>query len=207
MDDKWETRKQWSTEALACPCKHISVIKFLVIHIETMEVYTLCWNGGPLWKMLDYSTKYSFIIDNLGYGRANMIVAFRQNCVKLAWAFINIMNEVYHCGILHNNLSKDNIMLHFSTYKPCCNPSLGLAIKARACKVGGQEGSPGVIFHALGNEKECEGVNPFTPKWTPIVGVGVSNGLLNFQRAITRVKIHWIETFSISMESTWNLDV
>jgi hypothetical protein len=50
-------------------------------------------------------------------------------------------------------------------------------------------------------------VNPFTPKWTPIVGVGVSNGLLNFQRAITRVKIHWIETFSISMESTWNLDV
>jgi hypothetical protein len=28
------------------------------------------------------------------------------------------MNVVYHYGILHNNLSKDNIMLHFSVNKP-----------------------------------------------------------------------------------------
>ncbi len=41
------------------------------------------------------------------------LVAFRQNCVKLAWAFINIMNKVHHCRILHNDLSNDNIMLHF----------------------------------------------------------------------------------------------
>jgi hypothetical protein len=41
------------------------------------------------------------------------IVAFRRNCVKLAWAFIHIMNVVHHFEILHNNLSKDNIMLHF----------------------------------------------------------------------------------------------
>jgi hypothetical protein len=37
---------------------------------------------------------------------------FRQNHVKLAWAFINIMNVAHHC-VLHNDLSKDNIMLHF----------------------------------------------------------------------------------------------
>jgi len=36
----------------------------------------------------------------------------------LAWAFINIMNVVHHCEILHNDLSKDNIMLHFSLDKP-----------------------------------------------------------------------------------------
>ncbi len=40
-------------------------------------------------------------------------ITFKWNCVKLAWAFINIMNAIHHCGILHNNLSKDNIMLHF----------------------------------------------------------------------------------------------
>jgi hypothetical protein len=28
------------------------------------------------------------------------------------------MNVIHHCGILHNGLSKDNIMLHFSTDKP-----------------------------------------------------------------------------------------
>ncbi len=32
--------------------------------------------------------------------------------MKLAWAFINIMNVVHHFGILHD-LSNDNIMLHF----------------------------------------------------------------------------------------------
>jgi hypothetical protein len=38
--------------------------------------------------------------------------------VKLAWVFINIMNVVHHCGILHNELSKDNIILHFLANKP-----------------------------------------------------------------------------------------
>jgi hypothetical protein len=30
----------------------------------------------------------------------------------------------------------------------CCNLNLGLITKARACKVAGQKGSPGVTFHA-----------------------------------------------------------
>jgi hypothetical protein len=37
--------------------------------------------------------------------------------VKLGWAFINIMNVVHHCGILHD-LFEDNIMFHFPTNKP-----------------------------------------------------------------------------------------
>ncbi len=37
--------------------------------------------------------------------------------MKLAWAFMNIMNVIHHFGISHNNLSKDNIMLHFQTNK------------------------------------------------------------------------------------------
>jgi hypothetical protein len=46
----------------------------------------------------------------------------------------------------------------------CHNPSLGLTTKVRACKVAGQEGSPGVTFHVLESVKECEGMNPHTPK-------------------------------------------
>ncbi len=56
----------------------------------------------------------------------------------------------------------------------CHNPSLGLATKARACKGVGQERSPEVTFHALENAKQCEGMNPHTPKWAPTLGVGVS---------------------------------
>jgi len=42
------------------------------------------------------------------------LIAFGRNHVKLAWAFMNIMNAVHHCEIFHNDFSKD-IMLHF----PC----------------------------------------------------------------------------------------
>ncbi len=47
-------------------------------------------------------------------------VTFKWNCVKMmAWAFMNmIMNEVYQNGILHIDLLKDNIMLHFLPNKP-----------------------------------------------------------------------------------------
>ncbi len=58
-------------------------------------------------------------------------------------------------------------------YLCCHNPSLGFATKVRACKNVGQEGRPGVTFHAPGNVKECEGMNPHTPKGIPTLGVGV----------------------------------
>jgi hypothetical protein len=67
----------------------------------------------------------------------------------------------------------------------CCNLSLGLVTKARACKSAGQEGSPGVTFHAPGSAKECEGMNL---KGTPTLGVGVP-WALEFQRAIARAKL------------------
>jgi hypothetical protein len=35
----------------------------------------------------------------------------------------------------------------------------------------------------------CEGLKPHTPKGTLILGVGVPNGLSNFQRAIVGVNI------------------
>jgi hypothetical protein len=31
----------------------------------------------------------------------------------------------------------------------------------------------GVKFYVPGSAKECEGMNPHTPKWVPILGVGV----------------------------------
>jgi hypothetical protein len=72
----------------------------------------------------------------------------------------------------------------------CHNPNLRLTTKARACKGAGQKGSLGVTSHALGSAKECKGMKPHTPKWTPILGVEVPNGLSNFQRAIAGVKTH-----------------
>ncbi len=51
------------------------------------------------------------------------------------------------------------------------NLNLGLATKARVCKVVGQEGSLGITSHAPRNAKDSEGVNLHTPKWIPILEV------------------------------------
>jgi hypothetical protein len=42
----------------------------------------------------------------------------------------------------------------------CRNPSLGLAIKARAYEGANQEWNLGVTFHVHGSVGECEGMNP-----------------------------------------------
>jgi hypothetical protein len=60
--------------------------------------------------MLDYNMKYFPVMDNqivLHQGGPNVegwtwLVAFRQNCVNMAWAFINIMNVIHHFEILHD---------------------------------------------------------------------------------------------------------
>ncbi len=58
-----------------------------------------------------------------------------------------------------------------SLYLNCHNPSLGLATKAKACKVAGQEGSPEVTLHVLKSVKKCEGMNPHTPKGASTLGI------------------------------------
>jgi len=37
----------------------------------------------------------------------------------------------------------------------------------------GKEGNPGITSYALGSVGECEGMNPHTPKWASILGIGV----------------------------------
>jgi hypothetical protein len=59
---------------------------------------------------------------------------------------------------------------------------------------------PGVTSHTPRSVRKCEGVNPHTPKGTPMLGVGVSKGLLNLQSAIAGVKTPRLEEFFISLE-------
>jgi len=55
----------------------------------------------------------------------------------------------------------------------CRNPSFGLTTKTRACKVTGQEGSPGVTPHAPKSVGKCEGMNLHTSKGASTFGIGV----------------------------------
>jgi len=90
-----------------------------------------------------------------------------------------------------------------------CNPSLGLATKARAREGTNQEGSLGITFHSSESAKKCEGMNLHTSKWTPILGVGVSMDFRIFRERLqgskpVRLKFflyHWkyIETWMSKM--------
>ncbi len=68
------------------------------------------------------------------------------------------------------------IMMNF---QDCRNPSLRLTTKARGCKVVGQEGSPGVMPHAPKSVRNCEGIDPHTPKGNSHFGSWSPGGLLN----------------------------
>jgi hypothetical protein len=61
----------------------------------------------------------------------------------------------FSLGTLYSNVYGDQY---------CHNLSLGLTTKVRACKCAGQEGSPWVTSHAPESVRECEGMNPHTPK-------------------------------------------
>ncbi len=76
------------------------------------------------------------------------------------------------CTLVNENFDRSPKPPKYPVQK-CRNPSLELTTKARACRNVGQEGNPGVTFHAPGSAKECEGMNPHTPKGTPTLGVGV----------------------------------
>jgi hypothetical protein len=45
--------------------------------------------------------------------------------------------------------------------------------KARGYKVAGQKKESGIMQHVLENARECEGIDPHTPKGTPTLEVGV----------------------------------
>jgi hypothetical protein len=56
------------------------------------------------------------------------------------------------------------------------------------------------------NVKECEGINPHTPKGAPILGVKVPVDSRIFREQLPGSK-PLIEIFVIPLESSWNVDV
>jgi hypothetical protein len=66
-------------------------------------------------------------------------------------------------------------LLSYITLSLCHDPNLRLATKAKGLQGCGPRLSPGIAFSCLGSAKECEceGKKPHTPRWTPMLGVGV----------------------------------
>ena len=151
-----DQRKERSMEALACSISHPGVIKFWALHPNTMEAYTLWWNGGSLLSFLTkYNSKVSEATPYNEYHLVNVegmvpvdvdrVKAYRKNRVKLALSLLTIMDKCHAQNILHNDLSPSNIMLHFPPRKPdnvyigVCDWGMASCIKEKKASLYGYQ--------------------------------------------------------------------
>jgi hypothetical protein len=121
MNDNLEHHKSRSTEALACPIDHPGVIKVMYLDRRTYKSFTLWWNGGSLYGMHQYDKLYqpdmheTELLRSPGpyYEARKRLVVYRKKRAHLAWALMNIMAAVSVQDVLHNDLSPNNVLLHF----------------------------------------------------------------------------------------------
>ena len=122
VDELKKSREKLSIEALVCPCDHPGVIKFFAINDMTMECYSQWWNGGTLGAMFTLDEKKPDYdeIGELAYHatpqtmqEAKRLMAYRRKRTELAWALLCIVDAVQQCYVLHNDITPENIMLHF----------------------------------------------------------------------------------------------
>ena len=107
---------------MAVTIPHPGVIRFAAIHASEYEGYAFWWNGGTIREMLNRDLEFGEdVYVRLAYGnypddeiiRVHQLLRFRKKRTELAWALVHIMNEVHKSGNLHNDLSPDNVLLHF----------------------------------------------------------------------------------------------
>jgi hypothetical protein len=81
-----------------------------------------CDGMGHNLRNVDYNTKYSPIMVNQmllpDMEKKRWLVTYRHNHVKMAWAFINIMNGIHHLGCYILICERTTSCLHFLPDKP-----------------------------------------------------------------------------------------
>jgi hypothetical protein len=125
---------RFNAEAMALRSAHKDCIKWIAVHPTKSEGYTLWWNGGTIWEMIREEALYycesvhftlqaTILIDsNDDYQKkldtARRVEVFRKKRHELAWTFLNTMNNVHHYHTLHNDISPNNVLLHFPPNSP-----------------------------------------------------------------------------------------
>jgi hypothetical protein len=125
---------RFKAEAMALRSAHEGCIKWIAIHPTKSKGYTLWWNRGTIREMIKeealnnresvhITLQAAILIDsNDDYQKkldiARHVEVFRKKCHELAWTILNTMNNVHHCHTLHNDMSHNNVLLHFPPNSP-----------------------------------------------------------------------------------------
>jgi serine/threonine protein kinase len=114
-------QKEQVVEVMAGPIEYPKLIKFWAVNSQTMEAYTLWWNGGSVRSFWKINSKVSPALENqYVYHHPNhtmqeleMILVNRTKSAKLAMSLIMTMACIHKSKILHNDISPSNILFHF----------------------------------------------------------------------------------------------
>jgi hypothetical protein len=115
-------KMEHQNESMAVTIPHAGVIRFAAIHAERYKGYAFWWNGGTLRDMFNLDNRYGDnIATRVAYENtsgdellcAKHLRRFRKKQMELAWALLHIMDEVHKSHNLHNDISPNNILLHF----------------------------------------------------------------------------------------------
>jgi serine/threonine protein kinase len=112
-----------------------------------MEAYTLWWNGGNFKELLHLNEKVVShaewheikLVKQLTGQQQKEISLFRRHKAKLAWALVYVTSLVHNAGVLHNDLSLVNILLH---YPPFSDEEINIGICDWGIASRIQEGAP-----------------------------------------------------------------
>jgi hypothetical protein len=120
---------QFNTEAMALQSAHEGCIEWIAIYPIKSEGYNLWWNRGTIREMMKDEERFNcksvhitlqavILIDSRDdyqnkLDASRRVEVFWKKRYKLVWTFLNTMNNVHHCHTLHNDISPDNVMLHF----------------------------------------------------------------------------------------------
>jgi hypothetical protein len=107
----------------------------------------------------------------LNFFLSNEVISLGFNLFCGVGGFIHIFS-LWHWRFEKGDAIVNHVGFHSLRNYFVATLALGLRPKQGPTKVWTKV-SPGVTFHVLGSARECEGMNPHTPKWAPTLGVGV----------------------------------
>jgi serine/threonine protein kinase len=126
--DEKEKRKEILLEAGGCYVKHPGIIRLSFLNPETMEGYSLWWNGGSLinfWAKYNSKVSETMNVDDIAKLRdttltkeeLEWVATYRKNRVSLALSLLLTVAKCHDANYIHNDISTSNVLLHFDPWK------------------------------------------------------------------------------------------
>jgi hypothetical protein len=124
------------------------------------------------------------------YNTLEVQMIFLFTCLGTKYIFWCLGYDIVHGGRRKGN----TLFWNYCTIS-VTTLALGLRPRQEGCKVMGQEGTPRSHFTCSRECKECEGMNPHTPKGTPMLGVEVPKDSRIFKARLQGTKFTALKNY------------